>query len=401
MEMKLPPKILTIVILSVFCSLLSILLYLQYNSSKKLAPNAEVYAKKLLNDCKDEIQKRSCYFAHFKNLSENNDFSISFNVLRELQKIDSSVEYCHTIAHEIGYKAAVRTPNSWEKLVKGIDIQACTYGFLHGIIEGLASANKGNFTLTKESITTLCSKVVVLSRGTATDAINERMCAHIMGHLLVLQSADSIDIPISTCKQLDPNSQAECSQGAFMEHDFKDVLRIHGLAKEIVWTQDNVGQLENMCSHYSGPIGSECWKALSHAYMQIAKGDYNKIYALCSSRAPKEYQESCYFAGSYDLVLQMLSGFYSVDDMGKLCSPYSSTPIEMNKCMKAIAEYVIWSSPLSAGRFKKFCSDTKSSSKISCYSIYGKAISDYISPKSQKELCQKIEPQYINACLNI
>lgn len=398
--MKLSPKVVIIVFLIASCTFLGILLYSYYNHTKDKTFDAEAYANKLLVDCKNASQKRSCYFAHFQKLSESNDFSISFNILRELQKIDTSVEYCHTIAHEIGYKAAIRNPHSWEKLVKGIDIQACTYGFLHGIIEGLASINKGNFTLTKDSITTLCDKVVTLSKGKATDAINERMCAHIMGHLLVLQYSDTVDDPIKTCQELNQNSQAECSQGAFMEHDFKDVLRIHGLAKEVVWNLDNVGQLETMCGRYSGAIGSECWKALSHAYMQIAQGNYSTIFTLCSNRAPKEYRDSCYFAGSYDLVLQMLSGFYKSDSMGKLCSVYL-TASEKNECMKAVAEYVIWSSPLSAGRFRKFCSDAEISSKKSCYRIYGKAIGEYISDNSQRELCQKVEPSYLNACLNI
>ena len=385
----------TFLFLSVFISL-SFFIQTPKDSDK----NPISAAQSLKERCKNQDQKRVCYFSELSDISQNGEFGFALDVLKELQKIDHDTEYCHTFAHRIGYNAVIKNIGNWQNLVKGIDVRDCTYGFLHGIIEGKIMLSGGNFELNENTVQDLCDKVVILSKGKASDDLNERMCVHIMGHMMVFQKNGDINSTIRICQNLNSNSVGECSQGAFMEYDFQLVAGMHQKIVHTQWDENNIKPLEAVCLTYTGIVGKECWKALSDGYVSISQGDYKKIYLLCQN-APAQYVNDCYFSGGYILALRELNGYFDSGNLDMLCEPFFGNQKNLESCIKTIVEYVIWSSPLSSGRFAVFCNKIVETSKGYCYQEYGKNLGKFASIEKRGEVCNKLESKYRDLCMGL
>jgi len=321
----------------------------QFNSINPISKAAEIK-----NKCEDSNQSEKCFTEQFYRLTKETDFHHAISTLDELNNIEPKSLGCHLIAHGIAIAQTEKNITGWQELLKKVDINQCSGGYVHGIIEARLK-NDGKFKIDNNSVREICTDVVSSIKG----EYGELNCAHILGHLALLQEKGNIKNTVEICSSLTDKLQFDCQTGLFMENLTRDNLITHLDFNDLIWDEKAANEIENLCSTFSGLPAMACWQEISHIYAAINPDPY-EVFQKCNSAPLTKFIDSCYFHVTSFIVSKI-----NENSFGRVCEMYSNDKGKYKDCVR----HIIFGLLSSSDHFKeiagKFCeaqdgdSDTK------------------------------------------
>jgi hypothetical protein len=284
-------------------------------------PIASAHA--MYSECNDIGTSQSCYEQGFTEITKRHDVPYAIETLDYLQQIDGIQPGCHFIGHVIAFEAVAKKPSAWPEVMKQLPLEACTGGFLMGLLEARGHFETG-FTLNKTTIEQTC--------GTLDKKLN-LTCFHSMGHLVLVDSKGDIDKALSLCSQLSTEYFYECAAGIFMENLYRRNLAQHKVSNELLWNFDELKRQVELCKHYESDTAMACWREISHMIIHQYKKDKNKIFAACNSSDDPKLSKTCYLHAAGVMALVFQKG----QKPQSLCSVYEKASGLYKECESAVA----------------------------------------------------------------
>lgn len=339
--------------------------------------------------CRLEKEKEKCYVSKFEKIAKDNSLSYTLELLSKLQKTDQSLEYCHVVAHKISNVEVSKNPQNWVNVFENVDLNACSRGFFHGVIEGYSRFHP-NFKIDQESMTDLCSKISTKTKKLVRGSDSYAICIHAMGHMLLVEKDNDLQKSSIICSNLKSHAY-DCMQGIFMEEANRENLITHGIAKPFPWNRGNALEFEKICKSYFGLAGKACWGTIAHIYASISDGNYRNLYKFCNIAKEEEFVKKCYLEGAGFLAFFAASSRIPSENLKELCNPYLTNDGILKQCIGMIIEYTINSSRDYSYKLLDFCNNFTDSFKGYCYQYSKEKLTTILLPNEIQSLC-KISP---------
>lgn len=327
---------------------------------------AKKHSERVLGKCIVRQDWQDCYGKEFASLTLDYPLEDVFKILDEVQIVDEKMRDCHFVGHAIAASLARLDkngdPRNWQKSLKSLGLR-CQAGLIHGIIEAM-SLNKTNFSVTPSLIDEVCTE---MGKNVPTDSYYaEQLCAHGMGHIVLVYNLGDLDKSIKVCSQSSSRLQFLCHSGVFMENIERKNLEAHNIAKRIDYTAQTIQVQESICGKYSGIVAKACWMEIGHMYTGFAQNDLSKIQTLCKAAPQQDFQDECYFQGATIVALEPA---LTNEQMSRLCSPMESDRKKMETCIDRIILVLIYNSVRYEERARKFCNLVPESEKQYCFDL--------------------------------
>ncbi len=319
---------------------------------KESSVSAEVLATQIYFDCQKEKYYEECYREKFAKTTESYDLGISQEVLKKLWEKDERTRSCHSLAHAMAFNELKKDPSKWKEFLKNIDPQFCSGGLFHGILEAHLG-NDPNFKFDEKQIENICK---------SSNAYSEGSCVHISGHLLLVESDGDIDLAMKTCDKISLPTSSECYSGIFMENMTKENLQIHGIAKQLNWSQSVAQDFEKLCLKYSGKTAKGCWGEMGLMYASVKNDDPSETYKMCQRAPNGDYSFNCYRHALAKIAV-------TADNQSKvdgLCTPYTGNAEKFNTCLYTVINSLGITSSKFVDRAKNLCNTLNDLQKTNC-----------------------------------
>lgn len=358
-----------------------------HNSNNSSARIAQEFA----DNCREENSKEYCYVEQFRPLAKNNNLQTSINVLYDLQKIDQDARGCHLISHIISGTETEKDPTKWKQLIAEVPGTACTGGFIHGVLEAVAS-NDPDFYLDGKKVNELCIFIREVQEGSGMSN-----CAHIMGHILLAQEQGSISNATDVCDQVQPGMLYECYSGVFMENMTRDNLLAHGVSQKIPWNTDTIRAQEQICSLTKNNTSNQaCWRELAHMYAYTTRNSPQEVYKLCQKAPLEQSAVDCYL---HSVGIMSVSGAKIPGLHQNLCQPLKDKPTDHLKCVQWAIGSMLSSSVDFIDEVLLFCDNTPTTDQPACFKRIVTIINlQKLDESKNKEICDKINTHYKIQC---
>lgn len=381
-------------LLLAFILLFSIIKVFDIQIPRKSTQAINLEAKRIVDQCfRGSVNREKCYKEMFVKLVKNRDFVFAQKTLYAAQDLDPFLRSCHVQSHDIAEAAARKEPARWKELMEQADVNTCGGGFLHGILVAHVGDDP-DFKITSDFINETCRK-----KEKGEIEFSERTCAHILGHLILLDTDRKIDPALPICEKTDSAFSLECYNGIFMEESFKLILVDHGLAELPVRDEKRMITQEKRCFKYSGLAGVACWVDMAEIFAEFYHYDAAKTYESCN-RAPEERARSqCYLKA---VILMAVSPNHTTKEtLLSECAPYNGIDQLYTHCTHFIISSLMHFSPKFADRGIKLCSNIEEHFRESCFKDLGEQLTMNISSRSErKHYCTGTPEKYQDLCLN-
>lgn len=370
--------ILTIIIVAIFA------LY-QRQISLQVAQDT----KELVQKCKEN----SCYTEMLGSLTKNRGYKYALRVLAALQTLDPETKQCHLMAHKIASSEVERIPSNWKKLIILADENFCNYGFIHGALEGRMRIDPA-FSINELAINEVCkiAKTSTIERA-------DRGCAHVMGHLVLIETGGEIPLAVAMCQKAKENLQEPCLQGVFMENITRFNLILHTGVKALPKNDATISEIEALCNSYSGVPQAACWAEISSLYHELNPRQPEKVFRLCSRASTSKLRDKCYlyYIDSFVAQMESLDNNY----LTSICNPYIGSEDNLyTRCMKELVRKWIGSSTTFTDEAIHYCSLHPQVFHEGCFSRIGELLSQRVSKNTQDSLCRSSPDEYQKFCIN-
>ncbi len=345
----------------------------------------------LFRACEGNGDRENCYAREFGALTKKTSFEHAVLTLNALQKVDEQARGCHFIAHNISTAATEIDPSRWKELVGKVPPDACSGGYLHGVLEARYKIDDA-FVLDAKTVPQICA-LTIRNNKDARDG----NCAHIMGHLLLVETGAHIDEAIKICAALPKKMQFECHSGVFMENETRGNLVAHKIAKHLPWNKETVAEQERICGKYTGAAYLGCWRELSHMIASVFQDDPNLLYQRCSKGKSQESIDECYEHG---LSIISHTSHFRNETSALFCQPYIVDDEKYWGCVNRVIGSLIKSTPEFSTRAIGYCKTMPTSDLSSCYESVGKHLAKYLKPDDRIRYCIDVPSDYKELCLN-
>ncbi len=331
--------------------------------------------------------KLNCYEGTFRNVTLAKGPEYAFDILFALQKIDSFTLSCHTIAHQIGQAAFIKNPSDWKTQVRAIN-QACAYGAMHGLMEEYFE-NLPKEKSFGEGLSEIC------------ESNPHDMCFHIVGHLLLVETADKIDNAIDLCSVFQDKRQRHfCLTGVYMEHMIVPGLSAHGFYNESrrkYWF-NYIDDFENLCRSYNGENAVACWNMLGHAAVNKFHNNPRIIFDFCNRAQLKDAARMCklYAVG---LIAQFER--LRLDSLKYMCTlERNKDPSFENECYLTLAGAMNAAVPHRKADVFMFCSSLDGNFRGTCFSHMGETFrTNGMETEDILKLCRNLPNEFQDQCI--
>jgi hypothetical protein len=182
----------------------------------------EEHATNILDRCKDERYRPTCYEEEVPKLLDSMSVSDVFDTIRLIRTNDSEYQFCHVLAHELGEREVSKDPDNWFDVIPQNPADGlCSNGFIHGA----AVARFSREVFSREEIDNIVPDIANAceARGVwRPTGLDQAICYHGIGHILVhLTNADmkaALDICDTVAvKDDERNFLQVCEEGVFMQ----------------------------------------------------------------------------------------------------------------------------------------------------------------------------------------
>ncbi len=281
-------------------------------------------AEALLDSCRLSKIPETCYTQNFKGITKQHGLAYALDTLAALQKQGGSSAGCHFIGHVVAHEAVANSPANWPEVMRQLPVEACTGGFLMGLLEARKQFEP-DFKLGADTISGTC-KVIKQQQGSEGA---EQTCVHTMGHLVLVEARGDIAKALAMCAALEDAYYYECASGTFMENIYRRNLVAHGTKEKLVWNGAELQRQKQLCSSHTGTAGKACWRELSHMLIQTSKRDMAKVFTACQGSGNNANSTACYM---HAVGVMALLG-QNHEDHANLCGPYNADQKMYNQCL--------------------------------------------------------------------
>lgn len=366
--------------------------------SKSTSPSAlqeahKLAAKKIIDECPPSQDREKCYAKKFEPVIENEGLIFAQQTLYALADFDPQERSCHVMAHEISKIATRKKIDNWKDYFYQVDMDTCGGGFMHGVLEAYIGAHP-EVDISGQLITGIC--------GTDHNKSRDRSCAHILGHLILVQEQNNIQKSLPICGQLqDPTLGEECYTGIFMEDSFKTILADHGLDSIPVRNKERMDRQTNRCHDYSGIMANACWVDLAEIFVEYYNFDPQKSYASCNLAPEETARSKCYLKAA--TLMAISPNYDSASAMTGICKPLESGNIEIyRQCVSfALAGLTHYSTDFTQ-RGVLLCSNILQSEREGCFHELSSQLKETNQqPEVRMKTCLGAPEQYMNICTGV
>lgn len=391
-------KILSVILVIIFLEA-AILINNQISAGEniKATPNLQKYAKEVLDKCKDEKYKPSCYDREIPRLMDFISMEDAFKVTSIIQDEDKNYPYCHVLGHKLSAREIQKDPSKWKEAVTRCPSGVCSNGCIHGGFQERFRAE--NFTdeeiiKIKPDLTDLCE-----ARGNwQPTGLEQGSCYHALGHLTMYLTSADINKATQLCEEVSlkkdgRNFSQLCFDGAFMQiyqplepEDFA-LTRGKEVKRETVdsFCANFDNKRKASCLSESWPLfGSEiqkpdglvkfCSKEETHEQGRCFEGmlyvltaqfnfDSQKIQQFCLG-LPDSRQGGC-FANSASRMIE--TDYRNIDKSVELCSG-SQSDQNQAVCFAELLKYSTYNFHVGSDEFLKLCNSLPEGWKQKCLS---------------------------------
>lgn len=347
-------------------------------------------AQRIFNTCTN-TDREKCYKEEFTKLTEAKDIFFAEQTLYALQELDPIVRHCHVLSHEISRVATRKNPAKWRELIDKVNPNTCGAGFLHGVLEAHIGDDP-DFRIDASVINDICGK--------EGKDFKERTCAHILGHLVMVDNDANMERSLDICSGLqDRQMLKECYTGVFMEDSFKTNLVDHGLAEIPVRDKQRMEAQRERCLKYSDVAGVACWIDLAEIFAEYYNYDPQITYRSCYQAPEKEAQVECYFKAV--VLIAVSPSFDDSENLLEICQPYSEDKNFYSRCTNFIISSLMYYSPKFSDRGVKLCSNIADSYKEYCFQTLGEKLKMNVTERAaRQEFCSGTPSRYLQFCVN-
>lgn len=353
-------------------------------------------AQAFADQCQNNRDWRDCYGNLFYTLNKANPLSFSLQVLNALQDIDPQTRDCHIPAHKMMQAEVEKNPKNWQPILGRISYTSCNYGFVHGLMEGVAHYNH-SFQINEKTIPQICALMVKYSPHSGIDTT----CSHIFGHLLLTDNyvgnvPDSIKLAVGICDKVPSLLQHECFAGIFMESFTRDNLVYEGLTGRIAWsTPPVIAQQEQICRQYVPPASYGCWQEISHMYNAEFSKQPKKVFSSCSHAPDADDRNYCYLHAVATLINNRDGDKHY---FATLCAPFASDKSLTDRCISTAVYSEMYASVKNTDLVVQYCQALSWDAKKSCYAKVAGAIRSLVNKNNRGQFCQQLPSAYQKTC---
>jgi hypothetical protein len=376
-------------ILLLLITMLSLLI-IYFLSQNQLSKTTNA-ARNIMNSCNYTNDKEQCYSRGFKILTEQTNIDFAKETLFELQILDpQNANGCHLIAHSISIAETHKQPQNWLNLLKEQDVNACSGGFLHGVLEAHMSSDP-EFVLDVNQFLQICSQVKNQQRGRLS-------CNHNLGHLLLVQENHNFNSAIVVCNGIrDFAERYECLSGMFMENLTRINLEAHGISELIPWNMESITEVEKLCNSHKNLPAQACWKVISYLYTSVNKADPQGLFNYCYQRTPtQKIGDECFIYGIGNMTTFTIFDHKNLD---RMCTFFSSDDSRFHKCMSQVLGTMLGSTLQFAEEAINMCNYSYTEYKEQCFKTIGIKLAQ-ASYDSKITICNKVPAEYQKTCIN-
>lgn len=348
-------------------------------------------AQAIADSCRQKDVEK-CYEQKLAILSQNQGLTYAEQTLDALQDIDPFTRSCHVLAHRISEAATRRNPDSWEKFLAEVDVNACGGGFLHGILEAHTSSNP-DFVISSQAIDELCS----------TGSFGRRiMCSHMLAHLVLLQKNGKMEDALTTCDGIRDELRFQCFDGLYMETHQKNIMVDHGLVKPPEYTKAYAKELAQKCDSFDGIRAKACWTEMAEVFAKANNYNKERVFQGCNTSQKEANRISCYLEKGV-AILVTYPAYYSLEKIKGVCDPYKNDKSLFTTCLQTSISALMNYTVKFTDRAVSICSNVaEDKSKKDCFTYVGEWLKRKDTSLNEREdLCKNAPEPYKKICANI
>ncbi len=393
-------KLLSLILVIIFIES-AILIKNQIPSQKTIKPQTQSqlakYANDLVNKCKNEKYKPSCYDTEIPKLMDYISMEEAFKVTSIVQDEDKSYPYCHVLGHKLAAREIDKDPSKWKDVVSRCPSGVCSNGCIHGGFQERFRAE--NFT--DQQIQALKPDLINLCEDREAwhpTGLEQGSCYHAIGHLTMYLTSADIKKATALCEEIGIKKDGRdfsslCFDGAFMQIyqplEPEDFALIKGkeVTKEVVssfCSQFGARQkasciseswplfspeietpqgLINFCSMEEISQQSRCFEGMLYVLTAEFNFESQKIHDFCLG-LPNNRQARC-FADSASRMIE--TDYRNIDKSVEFCSN-SQTEANKQVCFAELVKFSTFNFHVNSPEFLKLCNALPGNWKTQCLS---------------------------------
>lgn len=334
--------------------------------------------------CEKLSYKERCYAKEFGELTKKHPIEFSITVLKRLQEEDVQARGCHFIAHSISIAETLKDESKWKDIIQKLDPRLCTGGFFHGVLEVYTTLNP-TVRIDEAFIRSICQGEF--------ENTNEWSCAHLMGHLMLVETEGDLSEAAQLCTQIqDAHLSYSCSTGAFMEYLTRENLVSHGIGEKANWNEEFTQEMQDTCENNQGTARTACWRELSHLFIHLFPADPVRLYEKCSEASSQESAHQCYIHG---VNIMAVSHKFDRANLPLLCKPYLKDIPKLIECNDYVVRVLLTSSLEYLDDTVTYCKSFNAQPREECFRFMTYLFRGV--PELQK-ICAKMPKEYKKIC---
>lgn len=355
-------------------------------STEEIEDRIKVISEECLN--LEGEKKQDCYKSQLISLTKQYGITTSEKILFTLQERDDTLRSCHVIAHYMSREAYERDPRGLFKLLDTLDINSCGGGLMHGALEAYLAKEK------KDGLTTAVVEDIC---GRSTNERRQTTCAHLMGHMALINTYGNVDEALPLCESLRYQWHYMCYDGLFMEDHQKLALSEHGIMPMPAQNKEYIDKMESDCAKYEGIPLKTCWKEMAEMYAHIYGYDPYRVWKECSKAPANELVNECYLKGA-ELLAMYPYYFDNAEKVTSICSFYSNS-WQYTDCTRRILSAMIYNSTRFITRGITLCQNIPINYINSCFYSLQQILQSVVpDPVKRKELCTRLPEIQRDGC---
>lgn len=296
---------------------------------KTEAQSIKEYAEQVVQKCRNEKYRPSCYDEEIPKLMDKISMREAFDVARVVQDAEGNdYLYCHVLGHNLSARETAKDPSKWKEVVAKCPSGMCSNGCIHGSFQERFRVESFSDEELDKLIPEL-SEVCEEKPDWKPTGLEQASCYHALGHLVMYVAGGDIDKSNKVCDVVSVkehnNFLQMCYDGNFMQifqplepEDFELVSDIAPKTRE---------EAARFCTKYKGLKKTSC------------------------------YQES------WPLYFHQIM---TPDGLVKFCS-YTNEPAEQKRCYNGLFYVISAQFKLDQIKINKFCGELPQSKRGQCF----------------------------------
>lgn len=320
-----------------------------FDSDINVSKNKDSIVSDILQKCDRDDE---CVYLELQRLSKTEPQDVIIYLANKIPtEWEKEEQICHQIAHHVAEFLLGYFNGNLSEAISHVG-NSCGNALYHGVVENYFSIKVllEDVEIEDLDITSPCMNI-----GSSLDSNLHQQCVHGVGHSLAKVYDFDVSEAVKRCDEFqEPIDQDRCSDGLFMENNNENFNKEGGSFHE--------NDIFYPCNMIDDKYKFRCYFYQGYYILRLNDYSYIQAFADCEKIPDEEkYVVRCIHAISQDMALR----FFSIDH-----------------------EKIV-----------EMCNSLNSKYKWECIRVSVNALTIYIDPKVGEELCQSIQVELKEKCL--